>query len=582
MSSRAASGSLCPISMNGGNDPLAERELLRDALKTLAACGRELGVAAEETVAWGAAAASLGDPLLVLLVGEEGAGKTALAGALAGSELGSDGLEEPATGTLLTVWRHGFDPVDAVDRDVLERYRPVASLRGCEFVEVGPAASAAGADAAARAYAMADLVLLVFPVSDPWSKAGWEFLRGVHRRRRRAVAAVLTHADERGREETDAIVEYLGNTGEAALAEGVPVFAVSSTGALAATDAGASEMFDLKCWIADAAGSRPGAAEKRGQAERVLQRAAEAVGRVLSQSVGDSDAEAECVGWIGEEIERDHAASMAAAAVVAAAACAIYQEDAAGLRQRLARVLGPVGIPGSLVVSGRWMAAGLDRAAERAAAGAEDGARRALAAEQNRVGSLRRRVDERALAVFGEGVAGDLAAAGEDIAIGEGADQLARRADARVREAAGDREAGPAVGSMLGGRRLLLWGFALVLATVGTGLGFALGQGNRLLMALSGGFLLVIVLWAGVYLRARHRGVLAYFDDEVAASHEQITRDLTRVYSAEFDAAYQGYASRLGRLRTRAADQAAARTDLLERSAAAIKYAAGREANSEL
>ena len=576
--------------MNGGNDPLAERALLRDALATLAECGRELGVASEDSVAWATTAAALDDPLLVLLAGEVGGGKTSLAGALAGAPLDPPADDEARGGALLTIWRNGFDPVDAVDGDVLESYRPVASLRGCEFAEVDAAAYAEGEDAAARAYAMADLVLLVFPVSDPWSKTGWEFLRGIHRRRLRPTAAVLTHADGRSGEELDAIIEYLVDTGEEALAEQVPVFAVSSTGALAAHSGesvdrellASSGVEELRHWISAAVGSRPGVSEKRDRAEKALQQAADEVGSLLSHLAGDSDAEAKCVVWIGEEIERDHAVAGVEAAGAMAPAREAYQNVAAKIHRGLHRSLGLFGTPMGLFAGGRWVSSGLGEAAEVAADKAEEGARRSLSMARERMGALQRRIDERALGVFGDVVAGDLSAAAVEVDLETRSDEVSRRAGSRVKEAAGDRELGPAVGAMLGERRLLLWVFAGLLGAAGFGAWIAYGRGDHLLLALAGGAFAVVSLWFIVYLRSRRKSILAYFDGEVSASQEQIDRDLTRVYGAELDGAYQGYADRLGRLRSRAEQLAAARADLRERSAAAIDFASGREGNSEL
>ena len=535
---------------------------MREALHVLGEAAPDLGIPPAESAPWRAAAAVLGDPLLVALVGDKGSGKTTLAGALGGAALEGDSDSTPA----LTMWKYGFEESDIADGAVTEHYRPVPELRSRAYVEIASHAFDDGAEMAERAYTMADVVLFVFSADDPWGKDGWSFLRGIHKRRERPAAAVLTHTDGRTDEEVDAIVEYLRKTSKAAIAEELPVFVVGSLSRVA----GAEGVSELATWVGDSGAARPAYQERVVSAERALLSAAESVAAALRGTVDDTDAEAECVRWIDAETARELSAANAEAAGAMAPARETFQDRTTEDRGRLSRALGLFGIPGSLLKGGGWVRRAGTAAADAAAQKAEEGARGAVRSAGDRLSDLRRRITERVTGVFGEEAVDSIPKLEE---IGDPS-EVGRRAAARVREAAGDREAGAEVAARVGTRRLLLI-IILALAVVAAGAGlrfFALGQGS--FGALSIGAAAVIILWGGVLLRGRKRAILTAYDREVSTARDAIGRDLAGVTAPVIEKAFERFSTGLAPIRERAASLASDRAGLRARVLEAIELAA--------
>lgn len=557
------------------HDWLAGRERLRSALATLANAGKEVGLPAAECASWSTASAALSDPLMVVLAGPPGSGKTTLASALSGEELKAADAGDRAD---LEIWKYGFELAEVHDGPVVELYRPVRRLADCEFAELSFAAVADAGDVAQRAFVMADLVLLVYSVDDPWGRDPWEYLRQMHRRRQRPAAVVLTNIDQRTGEEINALVEHLEKTSRDALAEDLPVFALSSARVLAGDP---EEGFaTLGKWISDTAAERPMARERHQRGEDVLQAAAARMRGVLQESAGEGDGEADCMRWVEAEIQRDHEASTSESAGAFAAAREEFQNGIAKLRARLVSTLGVFGIPGSLLRGGRWIIRAREQATERTAKAADEGARQFSRGATSRLEGLGKKVAERVVGVFGDEVEERLPEVGST-SLQTGVDELARRAGARAGEAAGDGESGHSTAALLGARRGLLWLWVLaIVAAVAMTIWFATKP--VLIAAIGCGCLaVVLMMWTGVFMRNRRNTILKHFDNVTNASREAIGRDLGRVAGPELDQAYQSYSDQLAPLREltarRAHDRTTARTRVEDAIALATELEHGAE-----
>ncbi len=558
-------------------DPLAERAAVREALLALEEAAPDLGVPAGESAAWRAAASGLANPIAIMLAGADGAGKTALAEALGGAPLDpeeervedSGGLfggaaREPA----VQLWQYGFERADLASGPLVERYRPAPPLRRFTFVEASPAAFDGDPAPAERAYAMADVVLLVFSADDPWGRVGWEFLRRIHRRRERPVAAVVTHADGRTAEEIGALIDYLQKTSRAAIGEEVPVFRSASLSAL--REGGLPE---LAAWAVGEACARPAAQARMARAENALEAAAKRVAGELVGSVEITDEEAECVSWAQAEVERETAAAEAEAAGALAPAREMFQDLTSASRRRLAAAVGAFGIFWAPLRGARWLTKAAGAAAAATARAAGEGGRQAAEAADRRLAGLAERIRARTAEVFGESFAEQLP---EPPPLDAG-EAFARRAAARVAEATGGDEAGAAPAAKLGAWRVLA---LLALAVIGVAFGAAawlhIGRGQTGTALLLAGVGLSLVLWSAVLLRARGKAVLEAFDRESGAAREALGRGLARVCAPPVESAFADYREGLAPLRERAGDLARDRADLRARVLQAIELAAER------
>jgi hypothetical protein len=567
-----------------GDNWISCRVRLGNALLRLVDAGHELGIAAEEIAVWRTVAASLEDPLMVLLSGAVGCGKSSLAGALAQSSLVLESDLTPPCSPELVMWKYGPEPMDVTDGDVRESYHPAIGLKPCEFVEVSPRARDGEADALGRAYMMSDLVLLVFSAAEPWGEQQWELLGEMHRRREQPVAVVVTHAEQRTDEELHAIIDHLCKTAQRISCQEAPGFIVSTTEVIAARQGvsegdalrGARGLASLREWLAQSMLQQSAVRAARERAQSVLKAAARSVVAVLEKSVENCDTEAECMRWIDLEIEREYRQALAVAAGEMTPVLECYQEEVLQLRARLSRKLGLLGVPQSLLQGGRWIATDRQRIAGVVASEAEQNMAGSLVEMEDCIFTSRQRIWERVAGVFGEDVLKDR----EKFEIGAGPaerlKELGRCANVRVYEAVADREEGAAIGAMLGWRWVLLW-IILLGGAVGVERAWALSpwswRGEGFSVFLVPGAVSVTLLWLLVCLRGGRRRILAFYDRAMNASRDQIGRGLEDIHKAEIKRFRQGLPEALASLRERAVELAANRRRCRERVAEAISCA---------
>src|ERR1041384_71524 len=140
------------------------------------------------------------EPLLFVVVGEVKAGKSSLLNALFGEEFAKVDVL-PATDRVY-IFRHGPEekPVE-VSPQVTERYLPIEFLQDFNVVDTpGTNTMVAEHQTITEGFVpRADAVLVVFSVTNPWSRSGWQLLDLVQKKWLKNVVFVLQQADLRNR-----------------------------------------------------------------------------------------------------------------------------------------------------------------------------------------------------------------------------------------------------------------------------------------------------------------------------------------------------------------------------------------------
>lgn len=175
------------------------------------------------------------EPFLLVVAGEANSGKSTFLEALFGEEIG--GADAAAAASKPTWFRYGDEAGDETLPDgVVVRRRPLAFLRDFNMVEVaGPHPMGAGYVAVIEDFVpMADLVLVVLPVTNPWGSAMWRFLGCLHRVWLRRVVVVLQQCDLRPPGEVAAVARAVRDRLHAASGGTIPVFPVSALRAVEA------------------------------------------------------------------------------------------------------------------------------------------------------------------------------------------------------------------------------------------------------------------------------------------------------------------------------------------------------------
>lgn len=221
-----------------GDEYFQLRAQLGTALYSLSTLAQELQAEPETIEMLESLNKSLREPFLFVVVGEVKAGKSSLLNALFGREFcRSDVL--PATDKI-TIFKYDTEERDEhVNDHVVECYRPSNFLRDFNVVDTpGTNTIAAEHQHITEGFVpVADLVLFVFSITNPWAASAWEFLNFIQQKWLKAVVFVVQQTDLRSPEEVASVVQHLEQTAREKLGDAPPIFAVSAKEALLAKTA---------------------------------------------------------------------------------------------------------------------------------------------------------------------------------------------------------------------------------------------------------------------------------------------------------------------------------------------------------
>ncbi|MGA3171377.1 MAG: dynamin family protein [Chthoniobacteraceae bacterium] len=212
-----------------GDDYLQTRAQLGTALYALTSLAHELQATPESIETLRGLSASLKEPFLFVVMGEVKAGKSTVLNALFGRDFcRADVL--PATDRIYLFKYAGESKDVPINEHLTECYRPNAFLRDFNIVDT-PGTNTIVAEhqrIAEEFVPMADLVIFVFSVTNPWTASAWEFLNLIHNKWKKKVLLILQQADLRSPEEVASVKAHLEQTAREKLGSSPPIFAVSA------------------------------------------------------------------------------------------------------------------------------------------------------------------------------------------------------------------------------------------------------------------------------------------------------------------------------------------------------------------
>ena len=228
--------------MNLGADYLEKRAALQTALVALADLARA-SKAGESTLA---TLVSLGqqlhEPFLFVVAGEVKAGKSSLLNAIFGQEFCRVDVLPATDRIYLFKYGETAQNID-INTHLAELHRPIEFLRDFNIVDTPGTNSiiAEHQEVTERFVPLADLILFVFTVTNPWGASAWEFMRFIQQKWLKKVAFVVQQADLRSPEDLERIENHLRQTSLQKLGVECPVFSVSAKLALEARQTGDQE-----------------------------------------------------------------------------------------------------------------------------------------------------------------------------------------------------------------------------------------------------------------------------------------------------------------------------------------------------
>ncbi len=171
---------------------------------------------------------SLANPFLFVVCGEVNSGKSTLINALFGHDLCRvNALPE----THRVYWyRHGSPARNVQISPILDQcFRPLEFLQKFNIIDT-PGTNTNGADhqeITAQVLPNADLILCVFPISNPWSPATWNFISSLPNETSERIILVIQQADQREPNDIQVILGHMADLSMKRIGRIPPIFAVS-------------------------------------------------------------------------------------------------------------------------------------------------------------------------------------------------------------------------------------------------------------------------------------------------------------------------------------------------------------------
>jgi hypothetical protein len=204
-------------------------------MRGIAGLGVETGIPLADHLPPGDLETGLGEPFRFVVCGEVNAGKSTLLNGLFGGDLCRANIL-PETDHFI-FYRYGDPPRDDRITPVLEeKHRPVRFLRDFNLIDTP------GMNAWTRAHQettgsfihSADLILVVFPVSNPWGAATWNFLSQLSAEALGKAVIVIQQSDQRQPQDLEVIRGHMRDLAMKRIGRVLPLFAVSGKLALEA------------------------------------------------------------------------------------------------------------------------------------------------------------------------------------------------------------------------------------------------------------------------------------------------------------------------------------------------------------
>ncbi|MCX6876425.1 MAG: dynamin family protein [Verrucomicrobia bacterium] len=211
-----------------GERYFATRERLSEVMVGIAALAADTGRNLAGQLPLAELETGLGPPFLFVVCGEVNAGKSTLLNALCGHEL-CKVSRLPETKQVLW-YRYGASARDVPSTPMLEeRYRPLDFLRDCNLVDTpGTNSGMAGLPAIIeQILPAAELIFCVFPVSNPWAAATWNFISRLPPEALGRVLIIIQQIDQRDPADLKVILGHLRDLSLRRIGQVLPMFAVS-------------------------------------------------------------------------------------------------------------------------------------------------------------------------------------------------------------------------------------------------------------------------------------------------------------------------------------------------------------------
>lgn len=221
--------------VNFGENYFASRERISQVVKGITQLAHDTDTPLGDSLSSSDGEKHPANPFLFIVCGEVNAGKSSLLNGLCGLELCKvNSLPETDR---VTWYRYGAPPRNIHTSPTLEeRFRPIDFLRDFNLVDTPGANSVIQGqhETTLSFLPVADLILFVFPVTDPWGAATWNLISALPQESHERFAIIIQQSDQREAAELTIITEHISDLAMKKIGMIPPIFAVSGKRALEA------------------------------------------------------------------------------------------------------------------------------------------------------------------------------------------------------------------------------------------------------------------------------------------------------------------------------------------------------------
>ncbi len=226
--------------LNFGDRYFATRERISQVVKGITDLARDTSTPLGDSLSTTTFEKELGAPFLFVICGEVNAGKSSLINGLFGRELCKVNIL-PETDRVIW-YRYGAPPRDLATTESLEeRYRPIEFLKDFNLIDTPGTNSVVRGhqEITERFLPAADLILFVFPVTNPWGAATWNLISRLPEECHSRMAFIIQQADQREPSDIKIILAHMADLSMKRIGVVPQIFAVSGKTAFEAKRAGA-------------------------------------------------------------------------------------------------------------------------------------------------------------------------------------------------------------------------------------------------------------------------------------------------------------------------------------------------------
>jgi len=272
---------------------------LRELLITFRQAGMDLNVSGYELSGLLSSAHALADPITILILGNEGSGKSSFISRFVEQDISSFQSKTK----LPKIIRYG-DKFQTFSDDIFEEILiPHQIFKKLNFIEYNLEQLSQNSDLLKSVYKVSDIVLIIVPAIDPWDTSVYGIVSDLNIITNLPSAVVLSHSDLRTDEENNAFKDYIHQSTQKALGNQIPVFEVPYVNYSQSNRVENNHLSKLFKWVGENVEEKSRFTRKLNRAEKKLTDATQRIANLMEISSQTDDSQIEKLRMIEKIID---------------------------------------------------------------------------------------------------------------------------------------------------------------------------------------------------------------------------------------------------------------------------------------